>query len=524
MAEVKKRQYVIGLAMGEREEEEMTKAVSETIQEMRNGRTVRFRHLPEGTEEPFLLTGEEPDVVMLSISEDSVRRLEWVKELRKRNPAMPVCICSSVHSYDLVSAVVDCEAAAYIAIPVRKAQLHKQLNAVFEKVEYQREKKQKLEACAAWKNNIEWMLDKGFLDTILENSGRQKGVEDYCRKMHLAEQGYILSIRYDKNNQWMETAEEQQQVMASIKNRIKAYANCAIALKGRNRILVYIEETKTKSLPETEKQYVSVIENFFEEQLGMSVDVKMGELCSVNTIYQSYQQTMEKWRCGGEEPEETGIRRDRYSLLQEYGVLSNQLLESVKFRKDDAEEIFSKLLRLIAPLSNEEQINKMIQIIVMCCHVAYLEDYDKMRYLDVFLLVEEAKGEENIQRWAYEKFEQFMQTLYEYQDRKTSNTVKMALAYIEKRYNTDISLEDVAKQVGVSPQHFSKIFKKETGANYVDWLTQLRIEQAKNYLLMGKYTIKEVCYLVGYKDPNYFSRLFRKIVGMPPRDYISKYR
>ena len=73
--------------------------------------------------------------------------------------------------------------------------------------------------------------------------------------------------------------------------------------------------------------------------------------------------------------------------------------------------------------------------------------------------------------------------------------------------------------MGVTPQHFSKIFKMETGIKYVDWLSELRIERAKEYLLEEKYTVKEVCFLVGYKDPNYFSRIFRKMVGVPPSEY-----
>ena len=60
----------------------------------------------------------------------------------------------------------------------------------------------------------------------------------------------------------------------------------------------------------------------------------------------------------------------------------------------------------------------------------------------------------------------------------------------------------------------------ETGTNYVDWLSNLRIEQAKKYLSNGDRTIKEICYLVGYKDPNYFSRIFKKIVGMSPSEYV----
>jgi two-component system response regulator YesN len=98
----------------------------------------------------------------------------------------------------------------------------------------------------------------------------------------------------------------------------------------------------------------------------------------------------------------------------------------------------------------------------------------------------------------------------------------MALRYMEENYMKQISLEEISQYVGISPQHFSKIFKEETGLNYIDWLTNLRIESAKKMLLTEKSTVKEVCYMVGYNDPNYFSRIFKKIEGVSPTEYISE--
>ena len=68
-------------------------------------------------------------------------------------------------------------------------------------------------------------------------------------------------------------------------------------------------------------------------------------------------------------------------------------------------------------------------------------------------------------------------------------------------------------------QHFSKIFKKEVGINYIRWLTNYRMDIAKQLLMERKSTIKEVCYQVGYTDPNYFSRIFKKTVGISPKEY-----
>ena len=81
---------------------------------------------------------------------------------------------------------------------------------------------------------------------------------------------------------------------------------------------------------------------------------------------------------------------------------------------------------------------------------------------------------------------------------------------------------DVADYVGITPQHFSKVFKEETGYNYIEWVSKLRIDMAKRYLSAGEKNIREICYIVGYKDPNYFSRIFKKIVGKTPTEYMKE--
>ena len=84
-----------------------------------------------------------------------------------------------------------------------------------------------------------------------------------------------------------------------------------------------------------------------------------------------------------------------------------------------------------------------------------------------------------------------------------------------------ITLEEISGYVGVTPQHFSKVFKKELGINYIEWLTNYRMDIAKELLVAGKGAIKEICYQVGYSDPNYFSRIFKKVVGVTPKEYAA---
>ena len=71
----------------------------------------------------------------------------------------------------------------------------------------------------------------------------------------------------------------------------------------------------------------------------------------------------------------------------------------------------------------------------------------------------------------------------------------------------------------MSPYYFSKLFKAETGTTFVEYLTNLRMERAQELLKDEGLSIKEICASVGYADPNYFSRTFKKNVGVTPTVY-----
>nr|WP_298512179.1 AraC family transcriptional regulator [uncultured Marvinbryantia sp.] len=94
---------------------------------------------------------------------------------------------------------------------------------------------------------------------------------------------------------------------------------------------------------------------------------------------------------------------------------------------------------------------------------------------------------------------------------------------MQENYSRDISLDDVSKEVNVSPYYFSKIFKEESGENFTEYLTKIRINKAKELLEDAELSIKEIGVMSGYTDPNYFSRIFKKHTGITPREYRERY-
>lgn len=91
--------------------------------------------------------------------------------------------------------------------------------------------------------------------------------------------------------------------------------------------------------------------------------------------------------------------------------------------------------------------------------------------------------------------------------------------YMLENFTKEISLEQVAEHVGLNPDYLGKLFKKVEGQTFTDYLISMRMEKAKELLSERELTIKQIAYMVGYSDPNYFSRAFKKYVGISATQY-----
>ena len=106
--------------------------------------------------------------------------------------------------------------------------------------------------------------------------------------------------------------------------------------------------------------------------------------------------------------------------------------------------------------------------------------------------------------------------------RKFYQVIAKAQEYLAQNYTRDdLSLEEVAGAVHMSSCYFSLIFKQETGNSFVDYLTKVRIEKAKELLLVSDSRSYEISYQIGYNNPTYFSTLFKKYVGVSPTEFRS---
>lgn len=101
----------------------------------------------------------------------------------------------------------------------------------------------------------------------------------------------------------------------------------------------------------------------------------------------------------------------------------------------------------------------------------------------------------------------------------SNDYLQNAITYITANYNTEIHIKDLADSCNLSLSHFMYLFKEETGMTPLAYQQTLRIKDTMSALISSKVSITEIAAQVGYQDPLYFSRVFKKIVGMSPREY-----
>jgi AraC-type DNA-binding domain-containing proteins len=102
------------------------------------------------------------------------------------------------------------------------------------------------------------------------------------------------------------------------------------------------------------------------------------------------------------------------------------------------------------------------------------------------------------------------------------NICDVAIEFMGKKTGQVLPLEKIAGAVNLSPSHFSFIFKKKTGFTPIEYFNHLKVQKACQYLLFTGLRVKEIAFELGIEDPYYFSRMFRKVMGMSPNEYREK--
>lgn len=510
--------YRVAVVMEETEQENLQQILQESFSE-----TWEFLTIKKQEELLKIVEEGETALVFLSLSMENFSGLKALQSLREKNKNIHVCVFSSFFAADMVTEVVMYGVDAYLSVPIKKVQIKQAVAKIIAKLEEEKiqwiHQKGRENYLVQTKNILEY----GFLYTILFEEMNEKYLHEYCDALGMMYQGFMISIHPLKGLQDEEVVAEKLQ--KKIKEIMGRYERSMVSPKMFERFIIYSSWSKEDMSEQQKREYLTRIgydlKKGIMDEFDIPVRIGVGNVYPIKDIYLSYQEAVNSVYFKNKDNVMLFHRDEGILSHSEYIDMLNRLLDAVKFGKSEALDLFSQILLCLKELEYDAKINKILQIMVLSCHVAPLDGENELQFLNCTEFLKELEGITEVEVWAYRKFEYLFKLISESHSAGVPATIHSAMKYIESHYTSEISLEDVARHVGVSPQHFSKVFKNQTGTNYVDWITHLRIEKAMQYINVGDRTIKEICFLVGYKDPNYFSRIFKKMVGMTPSEYAS---
>lgn len=117
-----------------------------------------------------------------------------------------------------------------------------------------------------------------------------------------------------------------------------------------------------------------------------------------------------------------------------------------------------------------------------------------------------------------EVVESFVDATFTHQDQGNPH-IRKALRYIAANFTQKLTLQSVAGEVGISPNHFSSLFHKTVGIPFRDYLSQVRVEESKRLLLYTDYSLADIAAAMGFPDQSNFSKVFKRITGISPGKY-----
>ncbi|HOQ38011.1 MAG TPA: response regulator [Acetivibrio sp.] len=286
-------------------------------------------------------------------------------------------------------------------------------------------------------------------------------------------------------------------------------------------------------------EFEEITADFFEKVLkeiqrnaNVRVTIGIGEACSkLRDISQSYMGAKaalrHKYILGGNRVihiRQSDINEKQYLL---YPAEREKLLVEYIMSGDDsavklAENVFDDIavgtennLKRIAFAANQLMFNISHYIDMKYDFVNKLYDFRKFNNVD-FL---EFGSKEEIKSFFILFVNSLMNVVREYLPVQNNTLIKDACEYVLNNIDQEITLARMADHLNISKNYFCSLFKQETGINFLEYVTKVKMEWAKLLLKEGTYKTYKVSEMLGYREASYFSRLFSKYTGFSPAEY-----
>jgi len=169
----------------------------------------------------------------------------------------------------------------------------------------------------------------------------------------------------------------------------------------------------------------------------------------------------------------------------------------------------------------------LMELVVTMCRTAVESGGDPQELLgaNYASLSELSKvdSEEELSHWLTQRLESIMDSIHRRRHRPSTVLLHTAMKYLGEHFQERITREDAARVANLSPSHFSRLVNRELGRSFTDLLNQLRVDRAAELLVRSPKTLLQIALEVGFTDQSYFTKVFRRITTLTPRQYRAKH-
>ncbi|HIY02951.1 MAG TPA: response regulator [Candidatus Blautia faecipullorum] len=487
----------------------------------------------------------KPDVVIVDIRMPGYDGISFMDKVREFNTNVKFIVISGHKQFDYAKGAMRNNAEDYLLKPINKEELEHVLAHVFEQLLETREKETKVK-------NMEEELDvsknrvrESLVEAVLFQRELPENVSEINAKFYTRfEQGEydILSLVVDTPSFFREMGENDLLVKEMQKNLLTALKTVCIdviSMEYRNMTVYFLNVSaeKREKLPSVLQKEMQKYTKLVKKFENILLYICMGEVCE--DVMKMQESVKHLWQCILGRTAFGSGRVISYAEIKKNADLFPAIWE---FRK---EKFYMALEDL-----NMNELNLCIR--EMYSKAFYGIEEDTMLYYSLYTCLvreiwkyfhnigilcenqnvfEERFYEKYLTAGSYSEYVKILcseiQKIIEENHLADKNQVTPAIrivkSYIAEHYQEEISLGMAAKKVNLSPVYLSRLFKKEEGINFLDYLNQYRIDMAKRFLTDVKYNIIEVAELVGFKNTRYFSKIFKKQVGITPSEYRKRH-
>ncbi|MNH93231.1 putative response regulatory protein [compost metagenome] len=484
----------------------------------------------------------KPDLVFTDVRMPNLDGIRLSRQLRERYPHIKIVFVSGHDDADYLKSAMQINAVDYIFKPVNM----QELRAVVERIsaELQEEDRERRLTSAMQlklRESIPLLREKFLHALILGQSPAINNIQERIDFLELnlpVEADYgILVMSVDNYTETFESRTERDR-------QLLTYAAINICQElidrdmggyafetGSGEFVGLLRWKDDEGHEERLLALAGVIRESLEHWLHIGVTIGIGDRTKeLRRVSDSYAQAREaaghKWYLG----------KNRIITMDSLEPLDDQLV-----RIDHAQ--MEKLTTLIKAGDVEGLRREMDHVFGRLTRnrnsgVVYMRNLS----LQIALLTDQllldlgvgAAGGEELPIWEtlmkQETIEELRQTLELYtsdacvlirerRSGKLRNLIERVQAIIEARYADNLTVADIGKEVYLTPTYVSLLYKQETGRTINDYVTQVRIKRAKELLHDPQNKFYDVCYAVGYADPSYFTKLFKKMTGVTPSAY-----